>query len=89
MARTPQKIRVKTRLVLRDGPLCGFPGCMKQGNTIDHDHKCCSIGCNSCRRGLLCEEHNQAVGHYETVRDIRDQCEEYLNTHSPIGSVRN
>ena len=50
----------------------------------DHDHSCCpkNTSCEKCRRGLLCQQCNKALGN---VRDDPSKLEglaEYLRFHS-------
>ncbi|MEO6590308.1 MAG: endonuclease domain-containing protein [Pyrinomonadaceae bacterium] len=50
---------------------------------IDHDHRCCgqNRSCARCRRGLLCQQCNQALGKFADdparLRDAADYVESY------------
>jgi len=49
---------------------------------IDHDHSCCSTGakrtCGQCVRGLLCQQCNLGLGHFEDNAERLEAAARYL-----------
>jgi hypothetical protein len=48
---------------------------------VDHDHSCCDGGysCGECVRGVLCHNHNRAIGLFRDDPDALNTAAEYLN----------
>lgn len=62
--------------------MCGWYSTEKL--TIDHDHRCChslqSISCGKCIMGMLCNNCNTMLGHYQKIKGhlIIPEFENYL-----------
>lgn len=74
-------------VMLNDG--CAVVGCMGTNLTIDHDHDCCATTptCGNCNRGVLCNNHNLAIGHLHNSADEAQAVADYLRNQSKIWSV--
>lgn len=46
--------------------------------SVDHDHKCCTSGCRSCIRGLLCRRCNYKLGQFEEEIEWIQWAQKYL-----------
>jgi hypothetical protein len=62
---------------------CAFIGCNNYPTDVDHDHQCCSgpYSCGKCIRGLLCKQHNQALGQFEDNVAIIRAAANYLEAY--------
>jgi hypothetical protein len=64
-----------------------------KGWVMDHDHSCCpgERSCPKCRRGLLCQWCNTALGYAmdnpEILRRMADYLERHRESLAPIGST--
>lgn len=61
-------------------------GVVKHYN-IDHDHRCCSYGCNKCIRGLLCSSCNRALGKFNDNINSLQRAIDYLKKYDIPESV--
>lgn len=69
-----------------DLPHKGNRGCVYQKvDTFDHNHECCSEGCNKCFRGTVHRMCNRIIGFIQNTEHLQnDFIKEYINKGKPI-----
>ena len=59
----------------------------RKGWVVDHDHACCTgeVSCPACRRGVLCQWCNNAIGYAQDSPTILRAAAEYLESGVRLG----
>ena len=69
--------------------ICGRTDPSKKGWVVDHDHSCCpgDASCPSCRRGVLCQWCNGALGYAFDSPTILRRMADYLELGTRIPAI--
>ena len=68
-------------LLAAQGGGCAICGRTPEGDrllVVDHDHQHCRYGCLDCIRGLLCNNHNRALGAFSDDPQLLRRAADYL-----------
>ncbi len=60
--------------------ICGTRLHSKTEAHLDHNHECCSQGCEKCYRGVLCRDCNWGLGRFHDNVEILDSAAAYLES---------
>lgn len=69
--------------------ICEKPSDISENLCVDHDHSCCPTNgsCGGCIRGLLCRNHNQALGKFDDDPLLLVNAARYLLTGGTAGRI--
>lgn len=69
--------------------ICGRTEPGKKGWVIDHDRSCCSgdVSCQDCRRGVLCQWCNTALGYAFDTPEVLRRMADYLEFGTRIADI--
>lgn len=68
--------------------ICGRPDPSRKGWVVDHDRTCCATdkSCDGCRRGILCQWCNVALGYAHDNPEVLRRMADYLESDTRLAT---